>query len=76
MKVTRIEWLDAKTVTEGGWLGLDSLENMHLATVGTAGFIWEETEDYVVVVLSHSEGDAVMGGISIPKVMIQSRKDY
>ena len=76
MIVTRIEWLDTKTVTEGGWCDIYSLQGMGLAVVETAGFIYDETDDYVTVILCHSEGDTSMGGIVIPKVMIQSRKDY
>jgi hypothetical protein len=76
MKVTKIEWLDAKSVVDAGWAEVSSLEGFGLATVESAGFIFDETDDYVVLICSHSEGDMLMGGLTIPKVMIQSRKDY
>lgn len=75
MKVTKIEWLDANTIATG-WEPLDVLDEHGLCTVETAGFIHEETDDYMTVIQSHSENTDFQSAITIPKVLIQSRKDY
>lgn len=67
-----IEWSDASG-DDGSWIDKDYLEPMPPIACRTAGFILEETKEYVTICSSINKNQ-IMGRLTVPKAMITKRK--
>ncbi|MCM1516252.1 MAG: hypothetical protein NC080_07580 [Paraprevotella sp.] len=71
--IETIEWKDTFGCPEG-WEFADSFEPK-VATVQSVGFVWKETDEYIVLVphISGEERKQLAGHITIPRTQIVSR---
>lgn len=67
-----IEWEDSSSPTHPDtWISKEEIEDLSPCLIHTCGFLYENRDEYVVIVSSVTEG-SVSGIISIPKSAILS----
>lgn len=74
-RMVLVKWIDSGG--DGRWLDRDSvIKEGGIAECESAGFLFEENEDRIMLALSINKGNNdVQGYLAIPKVAIQSIRD-
>ena len=75
MKIVKVTWLDTNENSVGGWIDKDELDRAKCCSVDSLGWLYKETDDYVVILAdkdTYDEDDLFGRSQIIPKGVIKN----
>ncbi len=72
-KMIWVKWVDANEMQ--GWAGIEEVKLDVLPVVDSIGFLFSDDEEKIILVSSHSNFDAYIGRLAIPKGCVKSIRE-